>query len=289
MSITSSTQLRQSRLWNFIGAGRWEIHGKSMGIPHRYMGKPKKKMGKKNIGKYSIYLVGGWATYPSEKDEEKDEFVSWDDDIPNIWNNKKSSKPPTSYRWIYIYILCVCVVRENHRTQWWISHCHSWLPEGMSFFLHGMHRGIHDAMKARRVQISCFESWYRDVTRMNAWLLTIKNGSESTKNGESHRSGWCWLHWHQSCLLTQLIAYTPKQLGCGYMFLQCIYRSYKVINLHISPANNHACQALSWYMGCISDITGINWLKYIAIIIHRVYPSGFPMCTGTAWAGPPVF
>jgi hypothetical protein len=23
--------------------------------------------------------------------------VSWDDDITNIWENKKSSKPPTSY------------------------------------------------------------------------------------------------------------------------------------------------------------------------------------------------
>ena len=23
------------------------------------------------------------------------EFVSWDDDIPNIWKNKKCSKPPT--------------------------------------------------------------------------------------------------------------------------------------------------------------------------------------------------
>jgi len=30
-------------------------------------------------------------TYPSEKYE----FVSWDDDIPKIWENKeKSSKPP---------------------------------------------------------------------------------------------------------------------------------------------------------------------------------------------------
>ena len=38
-------------------------------------------------------LVGGWA-YPSEKYD----FVSWDDDIPNIWNGKKKSclKPPTS-------------------------------------------------------------------------------------------------------------------------------------------------------------------------------------------------
>ena len=32
-----------------------------------------------------------WYTYPSEKYE----FVSWDDEIPNIWKNKKGSKPPT--------------------------------------------------------------------------------------------------------------------------------------------------------------------------------------------------
>jgi len=35
--------------------------------------------------------------YPSEKYE----FVSWDDEIPNIWKNKKYSKPPTRY---YIYV-----------------------------------------------------------------------------------------------------------------------------------------------------------------------------------------
>ena len=34
-------------------------------------------------------LVG--PTYPSEKYE----FVNWDDDIPNIWKNKKCSKTPT--------------------------------------------------------------------------------------------------------------------------------------------------------------------------------------------------
>ena len=33
--------------------------------------------------KVQCSLVGGWA-YPSEKYE----FVSWDDEIPNIWNNK---------------------------------------------------------------------------------------------------------------------------------------------------------------------------------------------------------
>jgi hypothetical protein len=30
-------------------------------------------------------------SHPSEKYD----FVSWDDDIPNIWKNKKWSKPPT--------------------------------------------------------------------------------------------------------------------------------------------------------------------------------------------------
>ena len=35
-------------------------------------------------------LVGGFN--PSEKYE----FVNWDDDILNIWENNKCSKPPTS-------------------------------------------------------------------------------------------------------------------------------------------------------------------------------------------------
>ena len=37
--------------------------------------------------RFSIYIyiyTGWWLTYPSEKYE----FVSWDDDIPNIWKNK---------------------------------------------------------------------------------------------------------------------------------------------------------------------------------------------------------
>ena len=34
-----------------------------------------------------VYLVGGWAlAYPSEKYD----FVSWDDDIPKIWEIKKN-------------------------------------------------------------------------------------------------------------------------------------------------------------------------------------------------------
>jgi hypothetical protein len=39
--------------------------------------------------------TGWWYTYPSEKYE----FVSWDYDIPNIWKNKKISKPPTRIKY----------------------------------------------------------------------------------------------------------------------------------------------------------------------------------------------
>ena len=42
-------------------------------------------------------MTSWWLSHPSEKDE----FVSWDDEIPNIWKNKihvpKCSKPPI--RW----------------------------------------------------------------------------------------------------------------------------------------------------------------------------------------------
>ena len=40
---------------------------------------------------FGRWLVGGWPT------PLKNMKVSWDDDIPNIWKNKKWSKPPT--RW----------------------------------------------------------------------------------------------------------------------------------------------------------------------------------------------
>jgi len=38
-----------------------------------------------------IHETGWWLTYTSEKYE----FVSWDDEIPNIWKNHKCAKPPT--------------------------------------------------------------------------------------------------------------------------------------------------------------------------------------------------
>jgi len=48
--------------------------------------------GSQNVGVQppKVITSGWWYTYPSEKYE----FVSWDDDIPNFWKNKKCSKPP---------------------------------------------------------------------------------------------------------------------------------------------------------------------------------------------------
>jgi len=37
-------------------------------------------------------MTGWWYTYHSEKYE----LVSWDDEIPNLWEKKKCSRPPTS-------------------------------------------------------------------------------------------------------------------------------------------------------------------------------------------------
>ena len=58
------------------------------------------------MGSYVIKQQGytGWRyTYPSEKYK----FVSWDDDIPNIWKNKTCSKPPTSYECLW----CLCFAK----------------------------------------------------------------------------------------------------------------------------------------------------------------------------------
>jgi hypothetical protein len=51
----------------------------------------------------SIYFIEkNWLVvfrHPSEKYE----FVSWDDDIPNRWKNRKCSKPPTRQYGIYSF------------------------------------------------------------------------------------------------------------------------------------------------------------------------------------------
>ena len=43
-------------------------------------------------------LIGGLPT------PLKNMKVNWDDDIPNIWENKRCSKPPTSDKWLFEYL-----------------------------------------------------------------------------------------------------------------------------------------------------------------------------------------
>ena len=51
----------------------------------------------------SVYNLTGWWFQPSEKYE----FVSWDDDIPNIWKNKihVPNHQPDQYITLYMVIL----------------------------------------------------------------------------------------------------------------------------------------------------------------------------------------
>jgi len=45
------------------------------------------------ISSLRLNTTGWWLTYPSEKYE----FVSWDDDIPNIWKNVPNHQPDNIY------------------------------------------------------------------------------------------------------------------------------------------------------------------------------------------------
>ena len=56
---------------------------------------------------YQRVHTGWWCTYPSEKYE----FVSWDDDIPNIWTNK-IHVPNHQPEYIYIYIQVVSITHD---------------------------------------------------------------------------------------------------------------------------------------------------------------------------------
>ena len=57
-----------------------------------------------------FWLVG--QGHPSEKYE----FVNWDDEIPNIWENKKCSKPPTSGATSMIHLRLGCPKNSNQRS-----------------------------------------------------------------------------------------------------------------------------------------------------------------------------
>ena len=52
-------------------------------------------------------LVGGWAT------PLKNLKVNWDDEIPNIWENKTCSKPPTS-----VFIIAINSGKDYSKGDW---------------------------------------------------------------------------------------------------------------------------------------------------------------------------
>jgi hypothetical protein len=82
-------------------------------------------------GQNWIQYTGWWYTYPSEKYE----FVSWDDDIPNIWKIKKKSKVPnhqSSYGPVMVITMVIYYLppirymlnfsREDLKFQWLTVH-----------------------------------------------------------------------------------------------------------------------------------------------------------------------
>ena len=56
------------------------------------------------------------------KPSEKYEFVNWDDDIPNRWENKTCSKPPTRY--VFFFFLQMIQTSEAHS---------EWTPRSLAF------------------------------------------------------------------------------------------------------------------------------------------------------------
>ena len=63
----------------------------------------------KLVHSFLYILVGGWAT------PLKNMNVNWDDEIPNIWENKKCSKPPTSITRYYYILFGYFILSRSYR------------------------------------------------------------------------------------------------------------------------------------------------------------------------------
>ena len=50
------------------------------------------------------------------------EFVSWDDDIPNIWKNKKFQTTNQIYTYAYLYIYIIYIYIYMCTLMWEICH-----------------------------------------------------------------------------------------------------------------------------------------------------------------------
>ena len=59
------------------------------------------------------------------------DFVSWDDDFPNIWKNKKGSKPTNQIR-----VIMVDTILQSSRFwyMWYVYHSQSWVVNLLALF-----------------------------------------------------------------------------------------------------------------------------------------------------------
>jgi hypothetical protein len=55
-------------------------------------------------------ITGWWLAYPSEKYD----FVSWDDDMPNIWKNKIHVPNHQPDNYIPKYTIIICILSNYH-------------------------------------------------------------------------------------------------------------------------------------------------------------------------------
>ena len=92
-----------------------------------------------NIGMVIYWWSGWWLSQPLWKIWVK---VSWDDEIPNIWKNKKWSKPPTRYGWIFQFFA--------------ESFCESYRTDCVSNFIDSKRRhvAVHSVIHHAQIRIS---------------------------------------------------------------------------------------------------------------------------------------
>ena len=96
-------------------------------------------------------LSGWWLTYTSEK-YIKNMTVNWDDDIPNMWINKKCCKSPTSY---LVWLASLAINQLTRRAP--LSHRCS--------------RGFHHPM----LHVSCTLGFSDHVLKLRSSYLDVVN------------------------------------------------------------------------------------------------------------------
>ena len=109
-------------------------------------------------------LVGGWAT------PLKNMKVNWDDDVPNIWKNKKCSKPPTSHDILGLPAKCPFNrwwewdIPSSHPLKYRLHYRYLILLEGFTFFI-----------KIHGTTYSWVFPWLHLQLGWNGWILIVSS------------------------------------------------------------------------------------------------------------------